>query len=388
MHRPPILSIACTLAILALTSAAEARPSIAILGLEVVEDDATDEGANQLANDLTEALRERASMGNGAYKLAPNSNKSLLEMKLLSDCASEANACMAAIGRELAAERLLYGKVEKRTNGYQVSLKLLDADSGAMEKTTSDVIPSGASPEAIQEWGETLYNRLTGVPEKGTLVIRTNVDKGTVYVDGEVKGSLSAGTARIAGLEDGPHTIAIESPGHQRYDGSVTVSAGGTEEVLVDLLPSGGVVDGGSRPGGVSRVLFWTSLVATAGGAAGITITGLQVRGELEDDKQAALQAVASGGGPRFEGADACDQAESYSGPANVSAVLDACQAGRDRAMLTNIFIGTTIVTALAATYFYYRGYVAPGKAESRERFTITPSLAPNTAGAAVTIEF
>ena len=76
--------------------------------------------------------------------LAPGSDKDLLELKMLSGCDQETKECMAGIGSDLATDRLLYGKVEKRDNGYQVSLKLLDVANKTFERSISDLGPPGA----------------------------------------------------------------------------------------------------------------------------------------------------------------------------------------------------------------------------------------------------
>jgi len=395
--------------LLGLPAAAQAKPSIAVLGLEVKSDGASiDEQTTKVASSLTAALRKRARMPTGPYRLAPNSNKDLLELKLLSDCADEGKGCMSQIGTELKADRLLYGRIKRRKSGYQVSLDLLNVELQSMERSTSEIIPfSEATPDGVKRWARSLYNRLTGIPEQGTLVIQANVDKGTVYIDGEVKTSLSAGSARITGLSEGSHTVGIESDGYETYGGEISITGGETEDISVTLDPlsggGGGGGGGGGRPGGASRVLFWTSLVATGVGAGAITITGLQVRGSLKDDQVEAIKALAARtpDGIQLDSNNACSDAAEYPDDALAQAVVDACDKGKSRAMLTNIFIGGTIVTALAATYFYYKGYVVPKAAADRERearrrnrknkrptVRLAPTLGPNQLGAGVTIEF
>jgi hypothetical protein len=391
------------------SSAAMAKPSIAILGLEVKDSGGNiDEQTTKVATQLTDALRARARQPNGPYKLAPNSDKDLLEVKLLNGC-DEGAQCMSAIGKELRAQRLLYGRITKRKDGYQVSLDLLDVSKRSMERSTSELIPfDDANAAGLKNWGRSLYNRLTGVPEEGVLVIEANVDKGTVYVDGEVKTTLKGGKATISGLSEGPHTVGVEAEGHDAYAGEIDVRAGETVSVEVQMAAKGvtGPTPGGGsktgRPGGASRALFWTSLVLTGAGAAAVTVTGLQVRGSLKDDQLAAINALANRPDDpiRLSKDNACGDAASrdQSDP-DVAAVIDACDAGKSRAQLTNIFLGASIVTAAAASYFYYRGYIAAGSG-SRERTAgkrskrrnktvrVIPSVGPGHVGAGVAIEF
>ncbi|KAB2893226.1 MAG: PEGA domain-containing protein, partial [Kofleriaceae bacterium] len=232
-----ILGILITLAVLAVASPAFAgKPSIAILGLEIVDDGSMDAKATQFAEALTEALRQRARAGTGPFALAPGSDKNLIEMKLLSGCESEANACMAAIGAELAADRLLYGKVEKRSNGYQVSLKLLNVETKSAERSTTEVVPFGeASGAALTNWGKKLYAKITGATTQGTLVVKANVDAGTVFLDGEARGNIVGGTARITGLDAGDYKLAVEADCYLRHEGKVTVEGGKDATQKVDL---------------------------------------------------------------------------------------------------------------------------------------------------------
>ncbi|HWN71035.1 MAG TPA: DUF2380 domain-containing protein, partial [Haliangium sp.] len=185
---------------------AQNKPSVAVLGLEVIDDGTgVDPQTTELAKTLTQALREGTRQDVSPYRLAPNGDKELLEVKLLSGCANEARACMAQIGRDLGADWLVYGKVEKRDTGYQVTLKLLKVDTTAMERVTTEVIPFSDNNEKSirQNWGRSLYNRLTGIPDQGNLAIQANVDQGRVFVDGQLATTLRRGRARIDGLVEG-----------------------------------------------------------------------------------------------------------------------------------------------------------------------------------------
>jgi len=382
-----------------LTGVARAKPSIAVLGLEVADEGGNvDEASTKVATKLTAALRARARQPSQPYALAPNSDKDLLELKLLSDCGDENPKCMSAMAKELKAERLLYGRITKRKDGYQVSLDLLNAKTKAMERSTSELIPfDQANDDGLRGWGRSLYNRLTGVPEEGSLVVHANIDKGTIYVDGEVKTTLTAGSATISGLSGGSHNVGVESKGYQTYAGEVTIKAGGSTDLNITLETRGGPLvggkHGGGKPGGVSRALFWTSLVLTGVGAAAVTVTGLQVRGSLKDDQLAAVEALGSRSAMpiKLSKSNACADAQMHdrSDP-GVKAVLDACDAGKSRAMLTNVFLGASFVTAVAASYFYYKGYIAPGASDKKERSAvrIIPTVGPTQVGAGVAIEF
>lgn len=406
------------------------KPTVAILGLEVIEDPSgsIEPKTTQFSKELTEELRKRPKAGTGPFSLAPGSDKDLLEMKLLSGCENEAKECMAAIGADLAADRLLYGKVEKRANGYQVSLKLLVVSSKTFERSISDIVPFAEATGAnLASWGKKLYAKLTGATDQGTLVVKANVERGTVYVDGQVKGNLSGGQMRIAGLSEGKYELAIEAEGHLRYEAMIEVGAGGDTVHDAELEQNnlrgggdaagsgggevgGGIVSGSvssaERPGGGYRAMFWTSLALTAGSAAGVTVFGMRVRGADEDAKDEAIVAWQQASGERLAMDDACADADARLGGQNVpargalEAVQDACDTGKRDALLTNVFIGTTAVAAVASVFFYYKGYVASKSSSESANRTVSrqrkksksiefiPALGPTQVGAGMRISF
>ena len=61
-------------------------------------------------------LRDRASKPNGSrpYQLAPNADKELIDDKLVKQCDDEKPSCMQGIGKDLNADMLLYGRIEKQ----------------------------------------------------------------------------------------------------------------------------------------------------------------------------------------------------------------------------------------------------------------------------------
>ena len=409
MRRHPI-ALAAALALVTVGHArAEAKPLVAVLGLEVVTaDGSADAQASSLARQLTDALRQRVA-ANGPYALAPNSSKDLLEMKLLSGCADEGKKCMTAIGAELGADRLLYGKVKRASDGFQLTLTLLDIGTGGTEKVEERIPLDGTKAAALSIRARAVYARLTGASGEGTLLITANVSRGRILLDGkEIQGGLVGGKKRVTGLGEGRYPLAIEAAGHLRYEGSVAIIA--DEETVVEAqleangLGSGngvhddGADDGGERPGGFSRVAVWPAAALTLLGGAAIIVTGLQVR-DYEDQKFQALTDLDESG-ITIVGDDACSQAKGLLPEAQ--AVVDACDKGMARRDLTNILVGGTIVAAAATAIFYYKGYISPpptktekspGTASTRKKkrqqaVVFQPVVLPTQVSAGVTIEF
>lgn len=270
------LSSLCLVVLLCLGGAAWAKPKIAILGLEAAPGPSgtVDPETTQVARDLTKELRQRAASGASPYTVAPNSSKELADEKLLMSCDNEAMSCMAVIGAGLAADILLYGRVERRGEVYRVSLKLLDVKAKTAE-AGGDEMPVGGS---ITGLSKRLYNKLIGdgASPVGTLTVKARsqtggaITSGKVMVDEEPKGSLASGRLTLTGLAEGRHTLAIEAGGYQRFQEIVTVHAGEQASLDAVLLEKEKVVPSGpTSPSASSNLLWKVSLAASLAVAAG-----------------------------------------------------------------------------------------------------------------------
>jgi hypothetical protein len=255
-------------------SAWAAKPKIAILGLEAAPgpSGAVDPAMTQIARAITKELRQRAQAAASPYALAPNSNKELTDEKLLMSCDNEAASCMAAIGAGLAADVLLYGRVEKRGELYRIALKRLDVKAKTVV-TGSEELPVGS---AVVGLAKRLYIKLIGeVAASGALAVRASsasggpIAVGTVMIDEEPRGTLAAGSATVSDLTAGRHVLAIEAGGYQRFEQAVTIRAGEQATLDAQLLerdapPEPAVVAGNA---GLWKVSFGASLlVGVAGG--------------------------------------------------------------------------------------------------------------------------
>ena len=403
--RPFLILATCLASLPALSRAAHGKPKVAILGLEVTGQSSTDQKAIRAADELTKELRREAQRDSGPYDLAPNSNKTLLDIKMLSECSDEGLKCMSEIGEQMGAERLIYGKLEKKKGGYEVSLKLLNTESRKSEGTTSVVIPLSEIPGGLARRARSLYGKLVGAPEEGGLDISSNAERGTVFVDGEIKTSLSAGSARVSGLSSGSHTVAIEADGYERFETDVTVGAGDTESLRASLVPLGGdgaVDDPDGRPGGGWRIAFWSGVVAAGVGGGGWAYSGLQVLSAQDDvDSKSADFTV-----PDIDGTDdgrhenAC-RAFRAAGLDSGNPVIEACDRGERHQKLVNyLWVPVTIGAAVFSGFAYYKGYVQPKRASSersarrnrrrskQRNFVVTPALGPDLIGAGLGIQF
>jgi hypothetical protein len=218
------------------------KPPIAILGLEVYDNGSgIDPDTTKAAKELTAALRDRAKAGTGPFTPVQG-EKELIDEKLLNNCDSEAPTCMATIGSGLGAEVLMYGKIEKATQAgqgvYKVSIKLLSVPRKQLTASTVETLPvADAAGVKVQTYARTWYSKLAGAGSGGTLVVRANIDRGTVILDEEIKGTLTSGTLTLTGVPEGKHTLAVEGPReYQRYEAQITVRPGETTTQSVTMV--------------------------------------------------------------------------------------------------------------------------------------------------------
>lgn len=268
------LSPAClVLLICAGGSAWASKPKIAILGLEAAPGPtgAVDPETTQAAREITKELRQRAQSSASPYTIAPNSNKELTDEKLLMSCDNEAPSCMTVIGAGLAADMLLYGRVERKGEVYRVSLKLLDVKARTI-RGGGDEMAVGGSVAGVSR---RLYNKLIGDgPSAGsTLIVKARsqagpaITSGTVMVDEDRKGDLSSGKLTVTGIAEGRHVVAIEARGYQRFEETVTFHSG--EQASLDALLLDKETPAPSPPSNLTWKLSLGAgiAVAAAGGA-------------------------------------------------------------------------------------------------------------------------
>lgn len=357
---------------------ASAKPKIAVLGIEVTG--AIDQASTGAAHDLTEGLRSKAKQGNGPFQLAPNSDRELIDEKVLKNCDSEGPLCMSDIGRDINTDVLIYGQLAKSGDGYSAKLFVLDVRRRSREKELTVRIPGSASSDAVRAIAKKAYTDLVGggappAAEPGTLTIEANVDSGTVFVDDEQKETLQNGKATLQ-LPEGRYSVAVESPGRRRKAIEVTITGGESTTETFQLASRGG----GQRP------TYWKPLFGASVGLA-IVMAGVSWF-ELNQARDGILS-VSDSAQTRSGGAltqDACW--DDFVGD-NVDKAKFEDTCGKYR--LHKIAYGGAIlfgVVALGTGYmaFIHKPAESTPKTSSRkslrDRIAITPLISPETQGA------
>lgn len=228
----------------ALTSAASAKPKLAILGLEVIG--SLDPDQVRIAKQITLGLRERARAGTGPYELAPNSEKELVDEKLMNNCETEALACMSPIGLAMRADFLMFGNIEKVDRGYHITIKLIRVTTKMPLAPFSEIIPAAEVKRDPRGVARHVYAKLTATDEGSVTVRVSSVERATVFVDDQPVGTTSSGLLTIS-LPEGKHRLAVVATerGWKRHEEELTLNAGDQRNIPVELLRAG--PDAGER---------------------------------------------------------------------------------------------------------------------------------------------
>ncbi len=393
------------------------KPTIAILGLEVVDASGNiDQASIQVAKELTDSLRARAKTASGSYRLIAGGDKELIDEKLINNCENEAVGCMSAIGKNLGAQFLLYGRVEKKSDGYVVTVNLLNVERKKFEKAKTPVTIHKRDSASLAAAARSAYNDLTGVTENGTLVVTANVDRGTVLLDDEPRGTLSSGTAKITGLKENRYRLVIEADGFQRSpEVVVTIRSGETTSQSITMSSGGSST--GTGPGGtggtgsITEVSGSTSTPSSGMGiwkpaffvslAGGLALTGYSIYQYSEvQSLEGAGYPSDDPNAPKFTNND-CDGG-SVAEPARWGRAAEQlgniCSA-RNKNIKSAIAAGVVGLVVVGTGYMaFFRGKSerssAPTSASNGRRtkkkseFLVTPIVSANGGGATFQIDF
>ncbi len=387
------------------SASAKGKDKIAILGLEVLGTTSVDSESTRVAQDLTVALRTRPKAGQGPYQWTPGSEKELVDEKIMSNCSNEDKDCMAKIGAALGADYLVYGKIERKqlggAAGYQISLKLLkvgDGKPGTAQQLPgwTEFIPlAEASGTKLQEWARKGYKKLTNDFDGGVLRVRIaneGFDRGTILVDGEERGNITAGSGEVSSLPEGRYKISIIAGGFDRWDSEdkVTIRNGETttEDITLkkgreikpcDPLVSndcGGTLSQDGPKRGVWRGMFIGGLIVAAGGGVFAFIENSK-RLDAEQCGKDKNVAVVFNQGDCKGFTDAGDRDRQ----------------GRDAAKLVNVGLGVVAVGGAVALIGFVKGFVLGGSKEGRvsararrdrSELVVAPVVTDRSAGATV----
>ena len=415
------LSSVALLLVCAASAVAAAKPTVAILGLEVIDksgvpsnDDVT------FAKTLTEDLRGRAKLG-GPYTLANGADKELIDLKLLKGCDDDKDLkCMSGIGGDLGVDFLMYGSVTKKGTSYEITISLLDVKQRHREKTAPTTVPTSTSGAALLKKSQSIYNGLTGQTDSCTITVKTpGVDRATILLGTKEAGNITNGIGQVNGLTEGKYSIAVEAKDYHRWTKSdIQCTGGETTNITADLskldtkiIPPPDQVNppGGSGTGTENHEI--TGSVSHHGGSglktAGYVVTGvgvasLIVGGILLETGHASQDNYKNSNGVTLtNGMNAkwdqsqCDNSM-LAAPAlgnNNQAFKDACS-GYTKTWVGGFMMGGGAILAVAGVFMFTRHTddettaQISGHRKHHDAFAITPVVSPSGAGATFRMEW
>ncbi len=383
MRRARPLLLACVL-VAATATAALAKPKVAVLGLEVTG--AVDQAATTVARDLTEGLRARARAGGGRYGFAPNSERELIDEKLIKMCDDEAAACMTEIGRDIGADVLVFGSLARVGATYTVSLHVLDVTKKDVIEDLTISVAATATPTDLRAAATMAYGDLVGVARPvrpGTLEVRSAAPGARVFVDDEARDALTGGRTTLA-LPEGRYRVAVEAPGFRRVEHTVRITAGANVAEVFDLAAVAGGGGGGSS---VWKPVFGVTLLATIGLAAYSSYAYVQMKSAADE-----LDGTRSGGtGGAITESD-CDSIGAIMQAPGPDHLQDACDSQRIHQITAIAAIGGAVVTGVVGYLAFGRSGDGGGEIASRRRraplIVVAPTVSPQGAGATLQLRW
>jgi hypothetical protein len=375
-RRPGVRVVFLVVAVLASCAsvAFAERPKVAVLGLEVVG--AVDQRVTIIAEQLTQGLRERPRRGNGQYQLAANSDRELIEEKLIKSCEDEAPACMSEIGERVGADLLIYGNLAKTGDALSITLHLLDVENQAKTQDLTVDLAADVTPDQIREAAKKAYTDLTGdvASMGGTIVIHANVPAGNVFVDDVQKDTLTNGTTTLV-LTEGRYRIAVESEGRSRKEIEVKIVDDETVTEQLDLETKIAKSAGGGRSG-----VWKPAFIATAVGTVALTavsIYGLTSSRSLAKDINAARP-----GCPAATEDCRLTNRDCGNGAIDDAAFNKACSRYSLHAWS---FVGAAVLGA-ATIGTGYMAFIHSSSTETPRQVAVTPGVSPDGGGATLRV--
>jgi hypothetical protein len=418
--RRVVLSMGGAATLLTLASPAPAvaqTSSVVVLGVRSVE------GDDDVAHDLTTALRESARSIDGWT--VSQTAVSMAQMALAHGCEEVDAACLADIAKGLSSDLIVYGTLSRNSAredyDYAFSLNLFDARTGSIVRNVDDTIPRGETTKgALSARAQRLISRVAGVatptPTLGSIAVEANVAAADVLINNQPVGNLDNGALQFEGLQAGMYRVEVRTHGYAPFVTTVSVEEGKQTLVQAELLPGASDRDPTldwedtteePESGHGLRWLGWTLVGVGAASAVGAIVSWSQIIRIDNDDRlgrwsnavamynQAQNQMRPSDRGTVYS--DICvaaDEGNRFGFTVEkVVEIQDLCAAASTWEVAQYIFMGGAVL--LGGTGVVLLLTAGPKGAEhaseeksERPRFALTPEFSPERAGLSATLHF
>ena len=396
--RRAIAQVLVTIGLLSVPAVALADTSVIVLGIRSVE------GDDEFARNLTGALRRAAEQVPGLQIV--DRDVSLAQIMIVVGCDDPDAACMQQVAGQLGVQRVVYGTVRRTTAGanYNYALALFSFSAATNEidqQLTATVSRTRSDIDDLRQPAREWMSVLAGLPQVGSVAVRSNVEGAQVLVDGAEVGVVSGGTFTAGDLRAGGHLVEVQAEGRTGFRQRVTVAIGETVTLEANLVEGRGVIGPDEIPLDQQPVnrsplgaKFWIGVGATALGAvfASLTVYAWLKLDSINNDPQ-WLQYTAAAPDANLPGgiSDICVPAEqgvSYGTAAGTSArVVDLCGPANTFEPLQYVFLGLGVVGLGAGIFFIATGIdshdeePAPGASPAAGALSIRPTFGLNRGG-------
>lgn len=371
------LAMFAALALFSTRAGAEAPSSKAtpLYVLDIETEDADDQ-----ADALTQALRSRTRTAQGWSLL--ETGQSLGKLIVVLKCPPKPDAaCLQRIGDTIRADRFVWGQMTRKGKEVTVDLHLWSRGKPDMRatETYSDNLKD-PNEESLRKITARLFAQVTGGTATGTVTVRAGTASGTVLVDGQEKGKLENGVAKIE-APTGAHTIAVRVAGYEPWSQQVTIGAASEQEVAATLTPTRSepapvIVTTKSLP--VRKIIGYTAIgLGSASMIIGVVegVRFLSLKSDLDGDRNNVSRSVN----------DVCQDL-------STNAAIDACQKYKDAKsarVLEWVFLGAGAALVTGGVVLLVTDHSSDDAAKDKAgAFRVLPHVGPRGAGVDLHVAF
>lgn len=275
---------------LSVPSAARADKSVVLAPLATLGAEAKSKDTKSIAKSLVAGL-EAPGFEVTSGKPVLSAIKKARKPKLRT-CDGNAK-CLADLGKLMGADYVVFGEIGGLGDVRVVYLKVVETKS--KKELRSTTLEVGGAKELAAEARAAGFRLLVPDRYTGKLVLKVDVDKAAIFVDGEKVAKSPAGPVE---LTVGTHAVRVTHPEFRDFvrfvdidfdaDSTVEVNLHHFPIVSSDMVGQGGTgdpsaTDGPIIDGGVEPTPWYRTWWATAAFAGGIVITSAIIAGIIAD---------------------------------------------------------------------------------------------------------
>lgn len=358
---------------------AQAKGPVHVVNLD--SDDATEDQADG----LTAALKSKVR-GTPGWQMAESTDSLSMLIPALK-CPPKPDAgCLARIGDQLKTDRFFWGSVTKAAAPHQVTAEVHLWLRGKPEQSVKESYTENLkdqNDEALKKMASRIFERLSGAGTEGSVTIHCAVESAQVFVDGQPKGTLTAGVSSLT-LPAGTHAIELRADGYAPQGQEVSIITGTESSITIELKkgsappPNGVVPTEPSKPVPVMKIVGISAMGAgvvlgVIGAIEGVRFLGL--RSSNNDDHNNVLLKGIS---------DFCRPPQGVGDPVLSQAACDRKTSAEGALVLESVFLGIGGALFIAGTIILLtdRG-PAEKKSDTPASTTwrVTPSFGPKSGG-------